>query len=164
MGENTSDLEREIEQLRTEMGLIIDELEGRAKQMADVKAQARSHPLAAGSVGFAMLTLMLLLGYAIFGRRSQPLPVVPQRRGHGGLWAMVGFGLGTAVVVFLRRRTRLLERMKLPEGMRVPSSFGKITEKMGAVGRPQDFLGSLENVGHNITSRFTVRPEVEETQ
>lgn len=63
MGEATSDLEHQIVEARTEMALVIDELQQRARALLNVRRQAEDHPTAVRAVGGA---LVLALGLGTF--------------------------------------------------------------------------------------------------
>jgi len=66
-------LEREIEQIRDEMGVLIGELDRRRHEITDVKLQAQRHPVAAGvAVAAGALAVWLVVGGIVRALRPEP--------------------------------------------------------------------------------------------
>lgn len=63
MDKKAHDIEREIERLRVDTDLVLDELERRLRQTMDLRAQAEHHPLFTTIITLSIIASLGLLAY-----------------------------------------------------------------------------------------------------
>ncbi|MCL5960837.1 MAG: hypothetical protein M1358_16310 [Chloroflexi bacterium] len=95
MGESSSDIQREITQLRSELGIVVDELETRSREAMDFKSQARRHPRTTGCVALLIFGAVVIVASALIGRLFHPPAPAQPRKETGGL---LRFFLGPLVL------------------------------------------------------------------
>jgi hypothetical protein len=71
VGKDPEQLEREIELLRSQTDLVVQELERRLHDLSDVGVQAQRHPLAAYIFSFAAFSLVGLLLWLTLSRQHR---------------------------------------------------------------------------------------------
>lgn len=109
MGESSSDIQREIEQLRTEVEVVLNELETRTREAVDIKAQARRHPRTVGLAALMLFGAVILVIYAIVGRIFFHSSSTRSRKKSGDLfglafWPLILSSLAPWAVLAARKR------------------------------------------------------------
>ena len=133
MGENASQIEREIMEERNELGRNLEVLETKARDMADWRVHYRNHPSvflgAAAGVGLLLGALSHRhreeLGYVSYARTPEPRTARPEPR--------------TA-----RPRRSLSDRLHGPKGRKLIETWEHATEALMAIGTAKlvDFVSN----------------------
>ncbi len=94
MGKKADDIEREIEELRANTDLLLEELERRLRETMNVRAQVEHHPLVTTALTLSLLVGIGLIVYNTFFRPRLEIPTreAKQRSQQGFLTTMKELG------------------------------------------------------------------------
>lgn len=140
MGQTSSDVEREIDDLRRETGWIVDELEYRARRILDWRGHIAHHPYLSAVVSLAISAAVAAFVSAIIAHRRSAVtpgarlrlrfsdsvrrvrhstPLVEKKGGRGVLkrvvWTMFATGMVALAGILARRLSAALWQTALKE-------------------------------------------------